>query len=82
MPRDRPRPNPYMDYSDDALRDALMAAAGALERTWSPVQEAEVRARLRLLCIAAAHRVSPPVIPFTDEWERHHHGSNGEKSDS
>lgn len=63
MPR-----NPYIDLPDRELASALGRAASALEQPLPASQEAEYRERLRLLVIAAAGRVYPPVVPHTDEW--------------
>ncbi|MCK5769459.1 hypothetical protein [Algiphilus sp.] len=64
MPR-----NPYIDLLDADLARALNRAAGALEQPLPAAQEAAYRERLRLLVIAAARRIDPPVVPYTDEWE-------------
>lgn len=64
MPR-----SPYIDMRDADLARALNRAAGALEQPLPAGREAEYRERLRLLVIAAAQRLDPPVVPYTDAWE-------------
>ena len=69
MPHERRGRNPYIDLPDRDLASALGRAASALEQPLPASQEVEYRERLRLLCIAAARRMDPPVVPYTREWE-------------